>query len=94
VEYALSRCFPNPFNADTQIAFQLPQASKVTLTIYSLLGQEVRVLVDGPREAGYYQVSWDGRDGAGQQASSGLYLYRLIVGGDRFSAVRKMVLLK
>ena len=84
--------YPNPFNPATQIAYELPEAGEVRLTIYNALGQEVRVLAQGRQEAGYYRVTWDGKDAAGRQVSSGLYFYRLTSGS--FAETRKMLLLK
>jgi flagellar hook assembly protein FlgD len=66
--------------------------SRVSLKIYNLLGQEVRTLVDEIQDPGYYTVTWDGRDGSGNEVASGLYFYRLEVGD--FTAVKRMVLMK
>ena len=63
-----------------------------TLKVFNLLGQEVRTLVDEPQDAGYYTVTWNGRDGSGNEVSSGVYFYRLTVGD--FYATKRMVLLK
>ena len=93
-EYALHQNFPNPFNSECQIAYQLPGSGEVSLVVYNLLGQRIRVLVEGRRQAGYYQVTWDGRDDSGRDVSSGVYCSRLEVDGGEFTAVRKMVLLK
>ncbi len=90
--YALSQNSPNPFNPATQIAYELPEAAEVRLVVYNALGQEVRALVQGRQEAGYYRVTWDGKDAAGRQVSSGLYFYRLM--GSGFAETRKMLLLK
>ncbi|MFQ6093947.1 MAG: FlgD immunoglobulin-like domain containing protein, partial [bacterium] len=60
--------------------------------IYNLLGQEVRTLVDEVKEAGYYTVAWDGRDGAGGQMPSGIYFYRLEAGA--FTDTKRMLLVK
>ena len=60
--------------------------------IYNQLGQEVRTLVNERNPAGAYQIEWDGRDHAGRQLASGVYLYRLKAGS--FVLVRKMVLLR
>jgi len=65
----------------------------VKLTIYDVLGQEVRVLASAMHPAGWYRVNWDGKDGAGLLVSSGVYLYRLEVGG-QFLQTRKMVLVR
>ena len=58
---------PNPFNPSTTIGYQLPESGQVHLSVYNLLGQEVRTLVSGTLEAGYYTLDWDGRDDFGRQ---------------------------
>ena len=83
---------PNPFNPATTIRYTLERAVDVKLAIYNLLGQEVRLLVRRFQPAGSYAVTWDGRDAAGRQVSTGVYLYRLQAGADVVS--RKMVLAK
>ena len=85
--------YPNPFNAQTTIKYALPEVSHVRLKVYNILGQEVRVLVDGVREAGIQTVGWDGRDNGGREVSSGVYLYRLEVDG-KHTASRQMLLAK
>ena len=79
--------YPNPFNLATAIAYDVPQPSDVTLTIYTLVGQEVEVLVDGRQQAGDYAVRFDGSGYA-----NGVYLYRLEAGS--FVETRRMVLIK
>jgi hypothetical protein len=88
----LSQNVPNPFNPTTTIRFSLPASERVALAIYNANGALVRVLVDGVRERGSHEATWDGRDGAGGSVSSGVYFYRLTAG--KFSESRKMVLLK
>ncbi len=83
---------PNPFNPATSIRYSLDKAVAVKLAIYNLLGQEVRLLVRQFQPAGNYTVVWDGRDAAGRQVSTGLYLYRLQAGTD--VVTRKMVMAK
>ena len=90
--FALSQNAPNPFNPSTNITYELPEASRVRLAIYNLLGQEVRTLINGSVEAGYYTATWDGRDAAGRQVASGIYLYR--IQADNFVQARRMMLLK
>ncbi|GEM_PF-4759393 len=85
--FALSNNYPNPFNAQTNISFDLPKASKVNLTIYNLLGQKVKTLVDKSLPAGQHTVIWD----AGNYAS-GVYFYKLQAGD--FVTTKKMNLLK
>lgn len=95
--FALLQNYPNPFNPGTVISYQLPARAEVSLKIFNLLGQEVRTLVNRPREAGVYRHEWDGRDAAGAAVSSGVYFYRMearTADGKRFNDVRKMLLLK
>jgi hypothetical protein len=92
IPFALSANVPNPFNPSTRISFSIPQSGTVRLVVYSTTGQTIRTLVDGQLSAGRHMVVWDGLDGAGRQASSGVYIYRL-TSGNR-STVRTMVLLR
>jgi hypothetical protein len=91
-DFALLQNYPNPFNPETEIRFALPQASHVVLKIFSLLGEEIRALVDEQREAGYQAVRWDGKDKNGKLVASGVYLYQLQAG--TFYEVKKMSLLR
>lgn len=91
-QYGLHQNMPNPFNPSTAIGYQLPEAGAVRLAVYNLLGQEVRVLVDEPRDAGSFTATWDGTDASGRRVASGVYLYRIQAGG--FSDTRRMLLLK
>ena len=84
--------YPNPFNPRTTLTFELPQDRVVNLTIYAMDGTRVRTLVDGVREAGRHQVTWDGRDDAGRDVATGAYFAR--VAADDFNQIRKMVLLR
>jgi hypothetical protein len=84
--------YPNPFNPETMIKYQLSQNAHVELAIFNLLGQKVRVLVDGAHTTGSYEVRWDGTDDFGNQVSSGIYVYRLKAAG--FTDSKKMVLLQ
>ena len=88
----LSPNFPNPFNASTQIAYRLASPGPVRLTIYNILGQPVRTLVDQFQAAGSYQVRWDARDQQGTALAAGVYLVRLhYPGGEQ---TRRLLLLK
>ncbi len=91
-EYQLSHNYPNPFNPETTIKYQLPKPGFVTLKIYNMLGQAVRTLVAEEKKAGYYQIIWDGRDSQGQVVANGIYLYQLKAGN--FEKTRKMIMLK
>ena len=96
-ETALLRNYPNPFNPETWIPYQLAESAEVTLTIYDINGQLIRRLAVGHQPAGMYQsrsraVYWDGRNQLGESVASGLYFYTLTAG--EFSATRKMLILK
>ena len=75
--YALAQNKPNPFNAQTQIGYRLPGATRVTLTLYNAQGQSVRQLKNAFEPAGAYTAIWDGENNRGQRLASGLYFYRL-----------------
>ena len=83
---------PNPFNPQTAIGFELAAEGPVELTVYDVLGQQVKVLVSGQWPAGKHQVKWDSRDEAGNPVASGVYVYRLRAGG--LQQVRRMLLLR
>jgi len=83
----LNQNYPNPFNPTTQINFTLPITSEVSLTVYNLQGQRVAVLVDGMRQAGSHQVTFDA-----SHLASGIYLYRLQAGSQNM--IKKMTLIK
>lgn len=82
---------PNPFSPETRIVFELPQAGKVELGIYSPDGRLVRALVTGERQAGVQEVRWDGQDDAGRKLPGGVYFYGLRAPGVTES--RRMILL-
>ena len=92
VSFHLSQNFPNPFNARTTISYQLPQTGEVELAVFDIAGQRVRCLVDEVRTGGSHRVVWDGTDDRGESVGSGVYLYRLTVGG--LAQTRRLVLLK
>ena len=92
-DFQLLQNYPNPFNPETKIRYQLQEAGQVRLAIYNLLGQQVRTLVNQNQISGSHTVVWDGRDDAGEVVTSGMYFYKLKVGG-AFIATRKMVLLR
>jgi hypothetical protein len=92
VEYSLDQNFPNPFNPSTTLAYSLKDPGHVTLNIYNVLGQNVRILVDEYQDAGRYTTIWDGHDDRGNVVASGMYFYR-IKSGD-FTEIKKMVMVK
>lgn len=90
--FALSQNFPNPFNPETNIGYDLPKAGCVRLHIYDIRGRRVKTLSDGNQAAGSYNVSWDGTAENNKPVASGVYVYRLIA-GDAVK-LRKMLLLR
>jgi len=89
----LMQNFPNPFNPETTIAYDLTQAGTVTLTVYNVSGQAVRTLVNGEAlSAGHYRSVWDGRDQSGVRVGSGVYFYVLQAPG--FTSTKRMLLLQ
>jgi hypothetical protein len=91
-DFALLQNYPNPFNPSTTIQYRLAEASEVNLTIYNVLGQQVRSLVAGVKEAGTHTIEWDGRDDNGSTVQSGMYFYRIQT--PSFTEAKKMTLLK
>jgi len=91
--FSVSQNFPNPFNPSTTIQYAIPENPgpvDVKVDIYDVRGRLVRRLVDEEKEAGIFQVHWDGKDERGKSVSSGLYLYQIDAG--EFKSIRKMVL--
>ncbi|NOY88594.1 MAG: T9SS type A sorting domain-containing protein [FCB group bacterium] len=84
--------YPNPFNPNTTISFDLSNSSHVNLTIYNILGQPVRTLLNKEMTAGSYNIEWNGKDDNGQGLSSGIYFYKLQAGS--LTATKKMLMLK
>lgn len=90
--FELSQNYPNPFNPTTTIRYSLSKREKVTLEIFNLLGERVKVLADEMQTAGEHLAVWDGKDKSGRGLPSGIYFYRLQ--GEDFSETKKMLLLK
>lgn len=92
-EYKLEQNYPNPFNPTTTIAYYLPIRSRISLTVYDMLGREVRTLMHNEDiEAGRREIVWDGRDNTGRSVASGTYFYTLRFGN--FEKTNKMMLIK
>lgn len=90
--YALYQNYPNPFNPTTEIRFDLPEAIRVELKIFNILGQEVATLVDDVRNAGAYRILWDGKNAAGLTVASGIYVYQIKTAN--FQDAKKMMLIR
>jgi hypothetical protein len=69
--------YPNPFNPQTAIEYQIPDAQQVSVAVYDLLGFRVALLENGWRDRGHHLISWDGRDSQNRAAASGSYIVRL-----------------
>lgn len=78
---------PNPFNPQTTIRFDLPRGGEASVTVHDVRGRLVRTLWRGHREAGRYEITWDGRDDLGTAAPSGVYLMRLVTSTGAWQAV-------
>jgi hypothetical protein len=91
-EFALYPNFPNPFNPETRIRFQLAENSNVKLMIYDVLGRKVRTLVSKRMDAGHHVLNWNGLNDAGADVASGMYIYR--IKADDFIDHRKMLLIR
>ena len=93
--FALTQNYPNPFNPSTRIEYQVPVDSKVILEVFSITGQKVAELVNQDQQAGYYSVSFGSYS---SKLASGVYIYKIAAtekaGGNNFSTVKKMIMLK
>ncbi len=92
--FKLYQAYPNPFNASTVIRFELNKQQNISLAIFNLLGQEVRILYDGVKSAGNYQAIWDGKNNHGVELPSGLYFCRLTIKENRRVQLIKIMLLR
>jgi cyclomaltodextrinase len=90
--YSLFQNYPNPFNPTTTIRFVSPSNGFVALTVYNILGQKVKELINEYRPMGTYQVVWDGKNNDGATVASGVYFYTLKV--NNFIQTKKMLMLK
>lgn len=90
--YSLAQNFPNPFNPETKIDFELPDAEIVTIEIFNVLGQNVRTLISEYKEAGKHSVTWNGTDNHSHPVPTGIYFYRMTAGD--YIESKKMVFIK
>ena len=84
--------YPNPFNPITTLRYDLPENSLVTITIYDMLGRQVKTLINQAQDAGFKSVVWNATNHLGQVVSAGLYIYTIQAG--EFRQTKKMILLK
>ena len=97
--YSLAPAYPNPFNPTTTIRFGLPEDASARLVVYDLMGREVARLLERTLAAGYHSIVWNGKNAAGAELPSGLYIARLLASpaagtSPGFTQTIKMVLLK
>lgn len=91
-EFVLFPNYPNPFNPETTIRYEVAKPGRTLLMVINMLGQVVRTLVDENQPTGFYEVMWDGKDSRETRVASGVYLYRLEARD--LVRTRKMVLLQ
>ena len=94
--FKLHQNYPNPFNPETKISYQISSMSDVRLEVFNTVGQSIRILENGSKSAGMYNVVWDGLDSNGNKVSSGIYFYRLSAksGSKQFTESKKLILMK
>lgn len=84
--------YPNPFNPNTLISFNLKSADDVNIDIYNVMGQKITTVANGYYDAGEHNVDWNGDDGEGRPVASGVYFYKMKAG--RYTSTKKMILMK
>ena len=92
VKYAFHQNYPNPFNPVTTLRYDIPENSHVNITIYDMLGRQVKTLINQTQDTGYRSVIWDATNDYGKLVSAGIYLYQIQAG--EYMQTKKMVLLK
>ena len=90
--FAMHQNYPNPFNPVTQIRYDLPEDSYVSITIYDIIGRNIKSLVNTDQTAGYRSIRWNATNNLGEPVSAGMYIYMIQAG--EFRQTKKMVLLK
>ena len=90
--HSLSQYYPNPFNPETVIHYDLPVRGRVDISVFNMMGQKVATLVDGEMDAGSHSVVWNAKDSNGESLATGVYLYRMETDG--FVQTRKLILMR
>ncbi len=96
-EFGLKANYPNPFNPTTSIPFAIARQARTDIAVFDILGRRVTTLVSDVKQPGYYKVTWDGTNGAGLHAASGVYFVRMNAVADNgasFTAIQKLMLMK
>ena len=89
---SLIQNYPTPFNPETRISFKLAEKSHVSITIYDMLGRNIKTLINQTQDAGYRSVIWDATNDYGKPVSAGIYLYQIQAG--EYISTKKIVMLK
>ena len=92
ISFALHQNYPNPFNPVTTLRYNFPENGLVNITIYDMLGRQVKTLINQIQDVGYRSVIWDATNDYGKPVSAGIYLYQIQAG--EYISTKKMVLLK
>ncbi|MDZ7723950.1 MAG: T9SS type A sorting domain-containing protein [candidate division KSB1 bacterium] len=92
LSYKLDQNFPNPFNPETKIYFEIPQSERVQVAVYNVLGRHVKTLTNTEFSSGRHVLNWDGTDKTGNRVGSGVYIYRIKAGD--FVSHKKMMMIK
>ena len=90
--FVLHQKYPNPFNPTTQIKYDIAEDSFVSITIYDVMGRNIRTLMNLNQTVGYHSIQWDAKNDMGEGVSAGMYIY--VIQAGEFRATKKMVLLK
>ncbi|MCB0282644.1 MAG: immune inhibitor A [Calditrichae bacterium] len=90
LRFSLRQNYPNPFNPETRISFEMSEPANVNIKIYDAIGREIKTLYDGFKQAGSYQLTWDGTNDKGLSVASGIYFYRMQT--KDFQSMKKLVL--
>lgn len=90
--FSLAQNYPNPFNPTTTITYSIAKKGRVNLTIYNLLGQKIKTLVESEMNPGHYKSNWNGKNESGKRVSSGIYIYTLK--SNRIQQSRKLIMMK
>ena len=91
-DFSLNQNYPNPFNPTTNISYNLSANIQVRISIYNLLGQEIKTLVNASQKAGLHTIQWNGKDVNGLEVPAGLYFYKMEAG--KFNDMKKMFFIK
>ncbi|MBS4034300.1 MAG: choice-of-anchor D domain-containing protein [Ignavibacterium sp.] len=97
VSFVLEQNYPNPFNPSTIIKYSVPIESRVKLSIFNTLGEQIALLINETIPAGYHEYEWNGTTNSGNKVSSGIYFYRIEtegINGQKFVNVKKMMMVK